>query len=73
MEKLRQWLESTKTPQHVLAERLHVTQAAVSLWVTGEVLPTGSRLKKISEATGLSFDDLLGKQPQPPKKKKRVA
>jgi transcriptional regulator with XRE-family HTH domain len=69
MERLQQWLAASNTSQRAFAEQMGVTQAAVSLWVQGKSVPTGERLRKLVQTTGLSFDDLLGDHRSPKKKR----
>jgi transcriptional regulator with XRE-family HTH domain len=64
MERLKDWLEKSHTSQRAFAAEMKVTQAVVSLWVQGKGVPRLENLKKISERTGLSFDELLGEQPK---------
>ncbi len=46
--------------QAELAERLHVTDKAVSRWETGRGMPGLDSLEPLSEALGLSVSELLG-------------
>ncbi|MEG0737220.1 MAG: helix-turn-helix transcriptional regulator, partial [Longicatena sp.] len=45
--------------QQQLADRLHVTNKAISRWETGEGFPDIMLLKPLSEALGISCDELL--------------
>ncbi len=45
--------------QQELAERLHVTNKAVSKWETGRSLPDGATLAPLAEALGVTADELL--------------
>lgn len=46
--------------QQQLADRLHLTNKAISKWETGEGLPDISVLKDLAEALEVSTDELLG-------------
>ncbi len=49
--------------QAQLAEKLYITNKAVSKWETGESNPDSELLPKIAEVLGVSTDELLGLQP----------
>ena len=46
--------------QTELAEKLAVTQGAISQWETGESLPRAELLPKLAKILGCSVDELLG-------------
>lgn len=46
--------------QQALADKLHITNKAISKWETGEGLPDISILKELSIALEISVDELLG-------------
>jgi transcriptional regulator with XRE-family HTH domain len=58
--------------QQQLADKLHLTNKAVSKWETGEGLPDISILKNLAEALELSTDDLLGASTIQPSSQKAV-
>lgn len=45
--------------QQELADRLHVTNKAVSKWETGKSLPDGATLEPLAKELGVSVDELL--------------
>jgi transcriptional regulator with XRE-family HTH domain len=47
--------------QKTLADRVGVTQAAVSKWQSGTI-PDGARLQKLAKALGVTADWLLGSE-----------
>ena len=48
--------------QATLAEKLGVTQGALSQWERGESLPTSDKLPEIAEALNCTLEDLYGKE-----------
>jgi len=64
MERLRQYLEERDITQKSLAERMGVTQPAISGWLSGEYSPSIDNLRQLSRITGLSIDDLLDQPAQ---------
>jgi transcriptional regulator with XRE-family HTH domain len=64
MERLRTYLDRNEIAQVEFARRLGVSQPTVWGWVSGDSLPSAEMLKKISNETGLSIDDLLGHVPR---------
>ncbi|TQI66756.1 XRE family transcriptional regulator [Clostridium sp. KNHs216] len=65
MEQLKTLRKQKKISQKKLAEDLHVTQATVSRWETGDMLPTIDILNEIADYFGVSVDYLLGKSDIP--------
>jgi transcriptional regulator with XRE-family HTH domain len=59
MERLRTWLTEADKTQAQFAKEMGVSQPTVSDWLNGRISPTAGKLRKISEHTGLSIDDLL--------------
>lgn len=62
MEALKELRRQKKISQGKLAEDLHVTQATVSRWETGEMLPTIDYLNELSHYFSVSIDYLLGNE-----------
>lgn len=52
--------------QSTVAEALHVSRQAISLWETGEALPTLENLIHLSKLYGVSLDELLNNRAEPP-------
>lgn len=54
--------------QQELADRLHVTNKAVSKWENGKSLPDGATLEPLARELGVSVDELLAgeRRPEPP-------
>jgi transcriptional regulator with XRE-family HTH domain len=51
-------IRETGTQGKVLAQRLQVSQQAVSQWTTGQLVPTSERLGQIAEALNVEVDEL---------------
>lgn len=60
MDVLKELRKQKKISQAKLADDLHVTQATVSRWETGEMLPTIDILNELSRYFSVSLDYLLG-------------
>ena len=60
MQALAQHLKRNKMSQAALAKTIGVAQPSVWQWLNGESRPSADNLVKISKATGLSIDTLLG-------------
>ena len=56
-----------------LAERLHVTDKAVSKWETGRGLPSVDLLEPLAEALGLTVSELLSGRELTPEELPRAA
>ena len=61
MEVLKELRNQKKISQSKLADDLHVTQATVSRWETGEMLPTIDILNDLAKYFAVSVDYLLGR------------
>ena len=48
--------------QKELAEKLNVTQGAISMFEKGDRMPSMKTLVKLSKVFGVSLDDLIGKE-----------
>lgn len=59
MRRLGRWLAETPMTQVELGRRVGVAQATVSQWLHGVVSPTVGTLRRLSDTTGLSIDELL--------------
>ena len=59
MEALRQYLSDHEMTQQKFADLIGVKQPTVWEWLNGKSTPSVARLRRISEATGLSIDELL--------------
>jgi transcriptional regulator with XRE-family HTH domain len=64
MKRLALYLADTRTTQAQLAKALGVSQPTVSDWVTGEKFPSTEKLRRISQHTGITTDELLGIRPR---------
>lgn len=60
MDSLKELRKQKKISQAKLADDLHVTQATVSRWETGEMLPTIDILNELARYFSVSVDFLLG-------------
>ena len=58
--------------QEELAQQLHVTRQAVSLWETGKSLPDVEMLQSVGELFGQDLQSLLGSVPTAGEKRRRV-
>jgi len=63
MNKLKEMRKKANLTQVDVAERLNITQGAISQWEVGETLPSVAILPNIAELYGCSIDELL-KSPQ---------
>lgn len=61
MQNLKQWMASQNLTQERLAEKLGVTQGAVSHWLVGRARPSLDVLLDLEEVTGLTLHQLLDK------------
>ncbi len=60
MDELKELRKQKKISQAKLADDLHVTQATVSRWETGEMLPTIDILNELARYFSVSVDYILG-------------
>jgi transcriptional regulator with XRE-family HTH domain len=56
---LKAWLKSSNTTQNQLAVKLGIHRSAVTHWMKGDAKPARDQLKKLSEITGISVEELL--------------
>lgn len=56
---IRALREKKRLTQHQLAEKLCVSDKAISKWETGESLPDIERCKRLADIFGVSMDDLV--------------
>jgi transcriptional regulator with XRE-family HTH domain len=56
---LKAWLKSSNTTQNQLAVQLGIHRSAVTHWVKGHNKPDREKLKRLSEITGISVEELL--------------
>lgn len=61
-ENLQERRESRGMTQQVLAEKIGVTQMAVSFFESGKKIPSVAVLEKMADALGCSIDWLLGRK-----------
>ena len=61
MQNLKTWMASQNLTQEQLAEKLGVTQGAVSHWLVGRWRPNIDTLLDLEELTGLTVHQLLDK------------
>jgi len=59
---IKELRKQKKISQAKLAENIHVTQATVSRWETGEMLPTLDILTELSKYFSVSIDYILGNE-----------
>ena len=60
MTKIKELREKAKLTQVQFAEKMRVTQSAVSQWESGETTPTLFSVIKAAEVLGCTVDALLG-------------
>ena len=48
-----------------LAKEVHMTEATISRWKSGDRLPSIPALWKIADVFGISIDQLVGREPLP--------
>ena len=65
--KLQEIRKQNKLSQEALAEKLGVSRQAISKWERGESAPDTENLIALSRIYGVSIDELLGNNSQPPK------
>ena len=57
--KIRQYRERAQMTQAVLAQCLGVSQKAISLWESGEAMPSANKLPQLAKVLGCTIDDLF--------------
>ena len=60
MERLKRYLDEEDISQAEFARQMGVSQPTVWEWLNGHSLPSADRLRKLSQLTGISIDELLG-------------
>lgn len=50
--------------QQQMAQKLHLTQGAISQWETGMTLPSAEQLGALADVFGITVDELLERKPQ---------
>lgn len=63
MERLKQYLAEADKSQAEFGREMGVSQPTVSDWLSGASFPSVGRLKRMSELTGISIDELLAPTP----------
>lgn len=61
---LREYLDNNKLTQRELAEKLDITEAAVSRYVTGTRIPSLETVIRIARVTGISLDEMVRELPE---------
>jgi len=64
-ERIRAWRKARSLSQKDLARRVDVSDAAVSMWETGETEPTQDNLRSVVDAFGLTMASFYGRIPKP--------
>ena len=59
MNQIKLYRERMKLSQAYIAERLDLSQQAVSQWETGERLPRADKLPQLAAILGCTIDELL--------------
>lgn len=59
MERLKRYLVENEMSQAAFAKKVGKSQPTVSDWLSGQIQPSTDSLREISQATGLSIDELL--------------
>ena len=68
-EHLRDLRKQAGYSQQQMANKLHISQGAVSQWETGQTAPSAEQLVAIAQIFGISVDEVLEvKEIKPPKK-----
>jgi transcriptional regulator with XRE-family HTH domain len=62
MKSLRKHMKKARLSQSELARRVEVSQPTIWAWLNGRKSPTVDNLVRLSNVTGLSVDELLGRK-----------
>ncbi len=63
--KIAQYRKQLNITQDALAQKLQVTNQAVSKWESDQCCPDISLLPRLADIFGISIDELFGREPQP--------
>lgn len=66
-ERLKNAMEQADMSQSALSEKAGASKAAISQYLSGKNTPTPARVKALADATGVSFDYLMGYDAPPVK------
>lgn len=69
-ERLKNAMEQTNVSQSDLSRRTGASKAAISQYLSGKNTPGPDRIKALADATGVSFDYLMGYEAPPAKEQK---
>lgn len=61
MDKLRKWMDLTKTSGRKLADLVGVSHQTVYNWLDGSTSPYGIQLRKLHDVTQIPLEDLVPK------------
>lgn len=61
--KIKEFRQARGMTQQALADAVHVTKGAVSMWENGIRVPEVSTLLALADVFGVSLDTLVGRQP----------
>ena len=64
-ERLKNAMEQTNMSQSALSEQAGASKAAISQYLSGKNTPGPDRIKALADATGVSFDYLMGYRRDP--------
>ena len=67
--KIKELRKAKGYSQTKLAQRLNISQGAVSQWETGETVPSAAQLVSIADVFGISLDELLERNAAPTSEK----
>ena len=66
-ERLKYAMEQADMSQSALSEKAGASKAAISQYLSGKNTPGPERVKALADATGVSFDYLMGYEAPPAK------
>lgn len=66
-ERIRDLRKNAGYSQQQIAQKMHLSQGAISQWETGQTVPAADQLVGLSQIFGISVDELLGVKPTPKK------
>ena len=62
-ERLRELRKKAGYSQQQMAQKLHLTQGAISQWENGITVPAAEQLSALADVFEISVDELLGRDP----------
>ena len=71
-DRLKNAMEQANMSQSTLSEKAGASKAAISQYLSGKNIPGPERVKALADATGVSFDYLMG-YVSPPAQEQKVS